>query len=181
MKKKLLFLFVFLQYTPQQLHAMPEISDQVKIGAAALGIAASSYLIGRSSAHLLYNKAYKRYDTARAIIAGYEYEEPALRAYLKQEIMVDNEAHFDKTSPYRNYPLVYYKNNLDWYIRWLNHLRLFVYGSALKTNLLQLLDDLQRIRRYVVTDPAFIFERRQADELEENRNHVPEVIIHHRD
>lgn len=176
MRQSLLMLF-FALCLPQSARA---ISDELKTAAAATAIAACAYGVGRGCAHLLYNKAYNRYDTARAIIVGYEYEEPTLRTYLKQEVMLDNESHFDRSSPYRNYPLVYYKNNIDWYITWLNRMRFFAFGSSLRVELRELAEDLIRIRRYVVTDPTFIYERRQADELVENRNHVPEVIVHHR-
>ena len=100
------------------------------------------------------------YASSRAVLRNHPNKEHA-RGSLKQEILRlhDRSGHADKYSgsQYRNYPFVWYRHTLDWYIT------MFHIGGWLGVKNTPLLDDLYAIRDLIITDYDFIKEQRDFE------------------
>lgn len=165
-------------YQPSQADS----SDVLKTTAVVAAIVAGAFLIGKACAHVSHNNATTRYTPTSDMIAQNVDNEQALRAELKKLIQLDNVTHHEHSlSPIRNYPLVQYKQDIDWYTNTLPVLNLFTFGHPAHQKIPVLVRKLHVIKHYVITDPTYIDERRKADERIQDLNHVQQhhVVVQH--
>ncbi len=159
------------QNDPYSTHGTHEQGMSIKdIALATTGVvvsAAGCYLIARLCSAGIYSVALYRYEAELDLLLRATFNEQVLQEELIPFILEqhdrNNSLYFFIQSKYKNYPLLYYKNNLDWYIRrlWLSE---FLYTDAATRNQIDILvNKLERIRRLVVTDYRFVHEQRDFD------------------
>lgn len=136
-------------------------------------IAAGSYGIGRLYSAYVQSQAERFYQQARAIIAPIAHlplnslhpEQRALQRALRQEIMLQHHIHGSAylilMPTLRNYPLLWYKKTIDYYINRLNFAWMCTFGAD---DIEHLLADLKAIDHLLVTDYDYIKERRAYEE-----------------
>jgi hypothetical protein len=131
----------------------------------------SVYFGGRLCEYCLYSLAQKRYEPELDLLARAYYYEDAIQEelipYVLEQHDLNNSYFLFNTNPYKNYPLLQYKNDLDWYINRLWFFRFFYLNSEKGTEILNFMEKLKRVRRYIVTDYRFVKEQRDFDK--ENR------------
>lgn len=140
------------------------------IALASTGIvvgAAGCYVIARLCSAGVYSLALYRYEAELDLLLRATFNEQLLQEelipYVLEQHDRNNSLYFFTQSKYKNYPLLAYKNNLDWYILrlWLSK---FIYGDSAKRNEIEILvNKLERIRRLIVTDYRFFEEQRDFD------------------
>lgn len=132
------------------------------------GAGAALYLTGRCSSALLYAVAKRRFEPEMELLQRMAFKESVLEEELVPYILdcheQTNQAWFFTNGVYKNYPLLRYKKDLDFYINYLWCLQLFRLGTDVRQEIAVFLDKLQMIRRYIVTDYRFVKEQRQFDE-----------------
>ena len=141
----------------------------VVIGAALVaGTSAALYVTGRCSSALMYAVAKRRFEPEMELLQRMAFKESVLEEELVPYILdcheKTNQALFFTNGAYKNYPLVRYKKDLDFYINYLWLLQLFRLGTNTKQEISIFLDKLKMIRRYIITDYRFVREQRQFDE-----------------
>ncbi len=155
-----------------------ESSDVVKtIGVTAavvVGVSASAlitYFGGRLIESGLFKWAQSHYEPELDLLARAHYNEAVISdeliPYILEQHDQENSWHIFGDNPYKNYPLLKYKKNLDWFINSLWFFKLFYLGHEKKQEIDILLEKLKRLRRFMVTDYRFVKEQREFDK--ENR------------
>lgn len=141
---------------------------EVAVVSAGVAVgAASCYLLARLCSAGIYSVALYRYEAELDLLLRSIFNEQVLQEELIPFILEqhdrNNTLYFFIHSKYKNYPLLYYKNNLDWYIRrlWLSEFLYF--NVAVRNQIDILMQKLERIRRLVVTDYRFVQEQRDFD------------------
>jgi len=148
--------------TPQPTRA--DFSDKVVVAAIIAGAAGCGYLCSKGISHLLLSSARSTYQRDYHILTQWNYE------VLKKEILIKHEQSFwARIGQYRNYPLLRYKSNLDWYITNLWIFRFLNPFSPVGQQMCTMITKLNLIRSTVVADSSFFKERRRFEERREDR------------
>lgn len=138
------------------------------IGGALVVGTGALYVTGRCSSALLYAVAKRRFEPELELLQRMLYKESVLEEELVPYILdcheQANQSFFFYPGIYKNYPLLRYKKDLDFYINYLWCLQLFRLGTDTRQEISRFLDKLQMIRRYIITDYRFVREQRQFDE-----------------
>ncbi len=165
--KSLCLLMILSAGLPTQAKAHDNAAPIV-IGAAVIGGTAALYVTGRCSSALLYAVAKRRFEAEMELLQRMAFKESVLEEELVPYILdcheKTNQSFFFTNGSYKNYPLLRYKKDLDFYINYLWCLQLFRFGTETKREISTFLDKLKMIRRYIITDYRFIREQRQFDE-----------------
>lgn len=136
-------------------------------GGAVVGVG-FLYVTGRASSAVVYALAKRRYEPEMELLQRMVYKPAVLEEELVPYILdcheQANQSFFFNPGIYKNYPLLKYKNDLDWYINKLWYLQLFRLGTDMRHEISTFMDKLQIIRRYIITDYRFVREQRQFDE-----------------
>lgn len=140
----------------------------VALTTAAVGICAVSvYALGRLCSAGIYSMAEYRYKPELDLLARAAYNEDAVQNELVPYVLAqhdrNNSLFFFLPNRYKNYPLLQYKNDLDWYINRLWLSKIFYLGIDCGREITILMEKLERIRRYIVTDYRFVKEQRDFD------------------
>jgi hypothetical protein len=144
---------------------------EVALGATGVVISvAAGYLVARLCSAGLYSAALYRYEPELDLLLRAVFKEQVLEEelipYILEQHDRNNSLYFFIQSKYKNYPLLYYKHNLDWYINrlWVSK---FLYRDPNARHEIEvLISKLERIRRLVVTDYRFVKEQRDFDKQE---------------
>lgn len=143
-----------------------EVERAVGITAGVALVATSGYLAGRLTAWSIYKLALRRYEPELDLLARSFYNDHALQEELVPYILDRhdriNSFYFIGANLYKNFPLLHYKNDLDWYITRLWMFKLFC-NAAMRNEMTRLYEKLERVRRIIVTDYRFVQEQRQFD------------------
>lgn len=146
-----------------------EIVDAKMILGATLLVGAG-YFAGRMTSWSLYKFAQARYAPEFDLLGRAAYNEHVIQEelipYILEQHDLSNSFHLI-SNPYRGYPLLKYKSDLDWYINHLWVFKFFYLGTKKSGDITRLIEKLQRVRRYIVTDYRFVLEERQF--VRENR------------
>lgn len=148
--------------------------DTLKTTAIISGVVVGGYALGYLAAQSRYEGINGRYKKTINLIDNDS--ESGIRRELPDIIRHDNVYYPDKSSPFRNYPQVQYKKDLDDRIRSLNNLWYFTLGTELSSKITNLIADLKRITHFVITSPTYIAERRAAEEYIEYQKTL--VLVH---
>ena len=120
----------------------------------------ASYSVGKISSYCVYTMATDIYGNEIHHITHNTYDQESLRAVMKQDIINKGVC---SSSPYRNYPLLYYYERLCWYIDALRTLRLFDLGTEQNEEIKKVISALRKAKKVIITDYDFIKERRDWD------------------
>lgn len=130
-------------------------------------------------AYGLYNRTSSRYELPIAVVATYA-NNPSDHGSLYQELLglinVDNATWSSASSRYHNYPLVEFVADLNRSIQSLSSASLFTMPTQLSSDMHVLKKQLQRVKYYCVRHPAYIDQRRRADELAAHT--ASHVVVH---
>lgn len=139
-------------------------NNTVKTIAVLAALGGCSYLCSKGIAKFLLFTANNNYKKHCFVLNTQGYKA------LKDKILRGHErSFFSAFGTYRNYPLLKYKKNLDWYIRTLWIFRLFNLWSKTGTSINAAMKALNNIRKEIVSDQAFIKERRRFEERQEDK------------
>lgn len=171
MKKRNLFLSALLTLlvsTPvvSMETLMQDIRNTATVVGITAGLAGIGYVAGRAGSYLNYTHACTRFSDQIGLLNNkwLIHSESELKKQIKESIFKKHESIYFMPSVYRNYPLVKYKDDLDWYIARLWALQIFHAGTDMYGKILELVTQLKELRSMIVTDYEFIKERRKFDE-----------------
>jgi hypothetical protein len=144
---------------------------EVALGATGIVLgAAGCYVIARLCSSGLYSVALYHYEAELDLLLRSVFNEQVLQEELIPFVLEqhdrNNSLYFFIQSKYKNYPLLYYKNNLDWYINRLWLSKFLYHDNQARHKVDVLVQKLERIRRLVVTDYRFVKEQRDFDKQE---------------
>ncbi len=129
-----------------------------KKAAVCTGLVAVPYLIGRGSSAVVLKLAHRRFNreilyvhTAQ-ITGDYTLFLGAINAYYNQQI---NTVEVNENNALSLFPLIRYKNDLDWYINTLWCLQLFQLGTNSHQDMQQMISDLTTVRDVVTSQQEF--------------------------
>lgn len=121
----------------------------------------------------VYRQALSRYQAPLALAAVYAYQDPV---YFYKElwslINIDNFYWAKKTSPYYNYPVVEFVNQIDISINALSRGSWLTVPLQLSSDMHRLLLQLADLRLYCVRHEDYIKQRRQAAVQMQQQGHV---------
>lgn len=122
----------------------------------------------------MYHQALSRYQAPLALIAAYGYEDPI---YFYKElwslINIDNFYWAKKTSPYYNYPVVEFVNQIDVAINALSRGSWLTLPFQLSSDMNTLAKQLAELRLYCVRHEDYIKQRRQAAAQMQQQGFLP--------
>ncbi len=150
---------------------------KAKCTGAVLVAAGTTYVVSKATAQCIVATAQTRFETERRLLnqyASYAYQWSAeldfqLKKYLKSMIVQSHNKNRNKwtvtilyelaqgtpahvvDSHYNQFPLLQYKDDLDWYISRLKAIRFFsLYSGTAELNML--IDQLTYIKNYIISD-----------------------------
>lgn len=148
-----------------------QVGDAVLIVAGSVVAATGVYWGGRIWGWCLYKLACSRYEPEFDLLERAYYNDALIQEELIPYVL---EQHDRKNSsyclienPYRNYPLLQYKNDLEWYANRLWLSKLLYWDPEKRGEITRLIEKLNRIKRYIVIDYRFVQEQRAFEK--ENR------------
>lgn len=170
MKKKLLvslFAVSLMTVQPKTDALYREFKNFCTAAGTVLVCAGAGYL----SSKLFLSVANKKYEVS-SLVLQYEGKET-----LKEQIRIQHEESFwSSRSIYRNYPLLKYKRDLDWYINRLWFIRIATCLTSVSTQAGELIDMLCELRACLVADKDFIKERRAFEERREDQKNQEQLL-----
>lgn len=141
---------------------------------AAAAVIGTGYLTGKFCSWAVFNGAMSRYTPELDLLARASYNEQVIQEELIPYVLErhdrNNNSFFSFYNPYKNYPLLEYKRDLDWYINNLWFFKLFNLGTDKNVEVNRLMGKLERLRRFVVVDYRFVQEQREFDREQRERN-----------
>lgn len=135
----------------------------VGIIAACAGI---TYVVGRTSSAIVTSLATSRFAGEISLL-NHQWligNHTELKKQIKESLLVYHENHLYSAGMYRNYPLLRYTDDLDWYISRLQVLQLFHLGTEQCERISSLINQLKFLRSVISSDYEFIKERRKFEE-----------------
>lgn len=139
-------------------------NNTVKAVAILATLSGCCYLCTKSISKLLLSAVNDKYKKHYLILDDHGYQ------VLKKEIMHMHEiSFFSSLGPYRNYPLLKYKEDLDWYITMLWIFRPFNILSETSTSMSTAIKALSEIREKIVYDETFIQELRRFEKQQKHK------------
>lgn len=145
------------------LESIKDTTITVGIVAACAGV---SYLVGRASSALVFSLATSRFGSEISLL-NHQWligNHTELKKQVKESLLIYHENHLLSSGVYRNYPLMRYMDDLDWYISRLRLLQLFHLGTEQCDKIRALVSQLQFLRSLISSDYEFIKERRKFEE-----------------
>lgn len=156
--------------------ARADFVDEVSFYSTVALCAAGVYATGRIYHSMLHNGATNRYQVECDIVEQHAYlpgAEHEIIGYILQKHEHTMRLYSFFGNKYRNYPILYYKNTLDWYINRLWVLQVFHLGTQTFHQVGQTIEQLEHIRAIIEKDYRFIQERRLFEESRrQNAVHV---------
>ncbi len=160
MIKKLTLLCLLFASIPK---AQADTVSLKNIGIATLAIA-GVYIGGRSYHSITNCMACKKYKPEIDLMGRARFNDQAISQELIPYILQNHEQSlrffFFLSDPYRNYPLLKYKNKLDSYILHLWIFQLFHLGTKKRHQIAKTIQQLCELRQHIESDYRFIQERR---------------------
>ncbi len=142
--------------------------------ATGICISATGYLIGLSYSEWVYKKAVEQFNFARAIIHTHASQAVQLKELKQEALRAHNNycnAYYITTPTYKNYPLLWYKLELDKALSRLKKAAWFMFWSE---DAHKFVNDLRTLQELLIIDYDFIKERRLFEQsrelLEQTRN-----------
>lgn len=149
----------------------PQATDSLRTFQLALGatlVVGAGYLTGRALCWCMYKYALYAYEPELDLLNRAQFNDNLIEEELMPYILEQhdrNNRFFFGSNLYKNYPLLKYKQDLDWYVMNLWLFKLFYLGANKSSEISLLIQKLERIRRYVVTDYEFVKEQRKFDTI----------------
>lgn len=142
-------------------------TDIALLAAGALVVAATTYCASRFASWCLYKRVLSQYEPEFDLLARAYFNEAVIQEELIPYVLErhdrNNSIYFFLGNPYKNYPLLAYKDNLDWYINRLWVSKILYLDNEKISEITRLIEKLERIKRYIVTDYRFVQEQRAFD------------------
>jgi len=135
-----------------------------KTAILTVGAVGCGYLCSKGISKGFLSITQNGYKMDISLLNGHGYEELKKRIFIKHE-----ENFWGAFGKHRNYPLLKYKENIDWYIGWLWVFRILNLFSKTGKELAETIKSLNLIRRYILADQTFINERRRFEERKEDQ------------
>lgn len=169
MKKQFLLASLLLGVMHQDVRASD--TEAQKVALIAVGTAVvvgGTYVIGRCSAGMLHAWGERQYAAEIDLLARSAYNDHLIDQELIPYVLLAHEklcnSWLSNPGMYRNYPLLFYKKNLDWFVNNLWFLQIFYIGNDFRDDIQRLVAKLERIKGYIVSDYRFVAEQRRFEE-----------------
>ncbi len=157
---------VIVFYQGPQTNSSADFLRTMQIAVGATLVVGAGYLTGRALSWCIYKYALYTYEPELDLLNRAQFNDYLIEQELMPYILEQhdrNNRFFFGSNPYKNYPLLKYKQDLDWYVMSLWLFKLFYLGADKSSEISLLIQKLERIRRYVVTDYGFVKEQRDFD------------------
>lgn len=171
--------FLFLAFLVVALHPQPVRAVSFNSIGTGICLVGGSYLFALTYSEWVYERALKHYATIRPLVARLETEKaesayvdtPAYYRRLKHEVLRAHDkfckSHLFTNPAFKNYPLLWYKDELDSHIQHISNACLFTTGLNRKKDMVALLNELNALKHLLVQDYEFIKERRHYEEAKD--------------
>lgn len=152
-------------------------ANQLQKAAVAITIVAVGYASSFVYHMYVYRQAVSRYENPLVVAAAYaDNDHESLYKELWPIINIDNFHWSPKTSPYHNYPIVEFVNQIEYYIKILSRGSRLTLPFQLSYDMSLLTKQLERLRFYCVSHKDYMEQRRKADMfIQRNLSHI---VIH---
>lgn len=121
--------------------------------------ATTGYFLGAASNYILCNMVEHAYTAEQSAISLYDPYTSELKEEIVRTLLERHNKETPESDPYFCYPFVRYKENLDWYIKWLG--RSSYFNQIIDHDSQNLIGILREISIYIVQDYRYIQERRE--------------------
>lgn len=141
----------------------------IKNSAICAGLVAVPYFIGKGSSVLLLTFAHKRFDSdIRNLEYGYTTQlYQSINNYYNSRL---NTIFINENDPVKLFPLIRYKNDLDFYINSLWCLQIFNIGSERLSQIQDMVAQLKTLRANIVSWPQFTEEAQRYYAFQQRQN-----------